>query len=59
MDSIKTGNKGRHLNIFEKYYINRISSDNLHMNDINTDIYNPIFQTLHELHAREQHAHTQ
>jgi hypothetical protein len=43
MDVLRTARKGRHLNTFEKYYIYKISRDNLHMNDI----YNSIFQILH------------
>jgi hypothetical protein len=57
MDIIKTGKKGRHLNTLEKYCIYRISRDNLHMNDIYIDTYNPIFQILHELYVRQQHTH--
>jgi hypothetical protein len=33
MDIMKTGRKGKHLNTLEKYYIYKISKDNLHMND--------------------------
>jgi hypothetical protein len=36
MGIIKTGRKGKHLNTLEKYYIYRISKDNLHMNDTHT-----------------------
>jgi hypothetical protein len=55
MDIIKTGKKGRHLNTLENYYIYRISRDNLHMKDTYIDTYNALFQTLHELYARQQH----
>jgi hypothetical protein len=39
MDIIKTGRKGEHLSILEKYYIYRISKDNMHMNDTHTTPY--------------------
>jgi hypothetical protein len=47
MEIIKTGRKGRYLNTFERYYIYEIGKDNLHMNDTNIDIHNPIFKALH------------
>jgi hypothetical protein len=59
MDAIKTGMKFRHLNAFEKYHIYKISRDKLYMNDIYSDTYNPIFQTLHDLYDRWQHTHLQ
>jgi hypothetical protein len=34
MDVIRTGRKGRHLNILEMYHIYKISRNNLHMNDM-------------------------
>jgi hypothetical protein len=34
MDVIRTRRKGKHLNTLEKYYIHKISRDNLHMEDI-------------------------
>jgi hypothetical protein len=49
------GRKGGCLNILEKYYIYKISRDNLHMNDTYIDTYNTIFQTIHELYDRQQH----
>jgi hypothetical protein len=52
MDIIKTGRRGKHLTILEKYYIHGISKGNLHMNDTRTDTYNLIFETLHELYTR-------
>jgi hypothetical protein len=48
MDIIRKGEKGKHLNTLEKYYIHRISKNNLQMNDT----YNPIFETLHDLYTR-------
>jgi hypothetical protein len=50
IDIIKTGRKGKCLNTIEKYP--RISKDNLHMNDMYIDAYNPIFEALYELYAR-------
>jgi hypothetical protein len=40
--------KGRHLNTSEKYYIYKISRNNLHMNDTYIDTHNPIFQIIHD-----------
>jgi hypothetical protein len=52
MDIIKTEEKGKHLNILEKYHIYTIRKNRLHMNGIYIDIYNPIFETLQELNTR-------
>jgi hypothetical protein len=52
MDIVNIGKRGKHLHTLEKYHIYRISKDNLHMNDTYIDIYNPIFETLHELDTR-------
>jgi hypothetical protein len=49
---IKTEEKGKHLNILEKYRIHKISKNTLHMNVAYIDIYNPIFETLQELNTR-------
>jgi hypothetical protein len=57
MGIIKAGKKGRHLNSIEKYYIYRISRNNLQMNDIYINAYDPIFETLHAIYARWQHIH--
>jgi hypothetical protein len=51
MEIIKTGRKGRYLNTLEKYHIYKIGKDNLHMNDTNTDIHNPIFKTLNRIYT--------
>jgi hypothetical protein len=59
MDVKTTGRKGKHLNIFERYHIYRISKDYLQMNDIYRHTQNPIFETLHELYTRQQHPHPQ
>jgi hypothetical protein len=56
MDIIKAGRKRKYLKTLEKHYIYRIGKDNLHMNNTHIDVYNPIFETLHELHSREQHS---
>jgi hypothetical protein len=52
MDIIKTHRKGKHLNTLEKYYIYKVSRDNLQMNDTNTDTHKPIFKALHETNFR-------
>jgi hypothetical protein len=52
MDIIRTHKKGKHLNTLEKYHIyNKISKNNLHMNDTNIDTHNPIFRTLQEMNT--------
>jgi hypothetical protein len=49
---IKTEEKGKHINILEKYHIYKISKNRVHMNDKHIDIYNPIFETLQILNTR-------
>jgi hypothetical protein len=48
MDIIKITQKGRHMNILEKFHIYCAYRDNAHMNEILFDIHNPIFDTLYE-----------
>jgi hypothetical protein len=50
---IKTERKGRYFNTFEIYYFYKIGKDNLHMNDTNTDIHNPIFKALHRIYTKQ------
>jgi hypothetical protein len=52
MGIITTGKKGRYFNTLEKYYIYDIFNDNLHKNDTNIDIHNPIFEALHNIYTR-------
>jgi hypothetical protein len=52
MEIIKTERKGRYLKTLEIYYIYEISKDNLHMNDTDIDIHNPIFKALHKIHTK-------
>jgi hypothetical protein len=52
---IRTGRKGRHLNTLERYYIYKTNRDNLHMNDIHNETYNPIFQIVHMLYDSSSH----
>jgi hypothetical protein len=47
-DIIRTQKKGRHLNTLEKYHIYKISKNNLYMNDIIIDTYNPVSRILQE-----------
>jgi hypothetical protein len=47
----QTGKKGTHLNSLEKYCIYWISEENLHINNT----YIRIFETIYELHTRQQH----
>jgi hypothetical protein len=50
-DITRTHKKGKHLNTLEKYHIYKISKNNLHVNDTNIDIHNPIFRTLQEMNT--------
>jgi hypothetical protein len=52
MEIMKTERKGRYLNTLERYYIYEIGKDNLHMNDTNIDIHNPIFKALHRIYTK-------
>jgi hypothetical protein len=51
MEIITTGRKVRYLNTLEKYHIYKVYKRKLHMNDTNTDILNPIFETLHKIYT--------
>jgi hypothetical protein len=50
MDIIRTHRK--QLNTLGKYYIYKVSKDNLQMNDTNMDVNNPVFKTLQEMNTR-------
>jgi hypothetical protein len=50
MDVIRISNKGKYLNTLEKYYIYKISRKGLHMNDMNINEHNPIFEVLHGIY---------
>jgi hypothetical protein len=52
MEIIKTERKGRYLNTLERYQIYEIGKDNLHMNDTNIDIHNPISKALHKIYTK-------
>ena len=51
MDIIATNKKGQYLNTLENYHIYRTTKKNIHMNNINKEIYNPIFQQLHTIYT--------
>jgi hypothetical protein len=53
MEIRKTERKGRYLNTLERYYIYEITKDNLHLNDTNIDIHNPIFKALHRNYTKQ------
>jgi hypothetical protein len=53
MEIMKTERKGRYLNTLERYHIYEISKDNLHMNDTNVDIHNPIFKAIHRNYTKQ------
>jgi hypothetical protein len=52
IEIIKTERKGRYLNTLERHYIYEIGKDNLHMNDTNIDVHNPIFKALHGIYTK-------
>ena len=52
MEIIKTVRNGKHLSTLEKYHIYKISKENLHMNDINTDTHNHIFEELYKIYTK-------
>jgi hypothetical protein len=52
IDIIRKRKKRKDLSTLEKCHIHKISKNNLHMNDTYNDIYNPIFETLHDLYTR-------
>jgi hypothetical protein len=45
--------KGKHLNTLERHQDTK--KDNLHMDKIHIHTFNPMFETLHELHNRKKH----
>jgi hypothetical protein len=45
MEIMETGKKG-------KYHIHKISKENIHMNDISTEAYNPIFEELNKIYMQ-------
>jgi hypothetical protein len=53
MEIMKTERKGRYLNTLERYYIYEIRKDNLHMNDTNIDIHDPIFKALYRIYTKQ------
>jgi hypothetical protein len=48
MDILKITQKGRQMNILEKFYIYCAHRENIHMNEFLHDTNNPIFNTLYE-----------
>jgi hypothetical protein len=44
-----THTKGKRLNTLKKYHINKISDNELHMNNTNIDTDNPVFRTLQKM----------
>jgi hypothetical protein len=51
-DSCQIKEQRKHLNTSGKYHIYKMSKDELHMNDVFIDVYNPIFEALQELNTR-------
>jgi hypothetical protein len=52
MEIMETGKKGKYLNTLKKYHIHRISKENIHMNEISTEAYNPIFEELNKIYMQ-------
>jgi hypothetical protein len=49
MEIMETERKGKHLNMLERYHIYKASKNKIQMNDTNIDVYNPIFEALHNM----------
>jgi hypothetical protein len=50
VDVIRIGRNGNYLNILEKYYVYKISREELHMNDTNIDEHSQIFEELQKIY---------
>jgi hypothetical protein len=48
-DIIRMHKKGKHIKTLEKYHLHKITKNNLHMNDISIDTYNPISSTVQDV----------
>jgi hypothetical protein len=46
MDILQIKKKGPLMNTLEQFHIYNLWKENLHINDIYTDIYNPIFSVI-------------
>jgi hypothetical protein len=53
MEIIKVENKGKHLDTLEKYHIFCSYKQNIHLNNNNIDVYNPIFKAIHKQDDRD------
>jgi hypothetical protein len=53
MDILHIEKKGRLMNAWEKFYIHKLSKNNLKLNDTYTDINNPIFDLIDNHHNRK------
>jgi hypothetical protein len=52
-DILHIEKKGRLMNTWEKFYIQKLSKNNLQLNDTYTDINNPIFGLIDNHHNKE------
>jgi hypothetical protein len=55
MHIVKTHKKGKHMNTLEKYHMDKLYRNNLHMNDSAIKPNNPIYKILYEIDNRRQH----
>jgi hypothetical protein len=49
MEIVEKERKGKRLNTLERYHIYKASKNKTQMNDTNIDVYNPIFEALHNM----------
>jgi hypothetical protein len=52
MKVIKIEKKGKHLNTQENFYIYKMSTEGLQMNNAHIDTFNPILEAVQEINAR-------
>jgi hypothetical protein len=57
MDVIKIERKGKHLDTLEKFHIFCSLKQNLHLNDLNLDSNNPIFNVVYKPNGSSTHKH--
>jgi hypothetical protein len=48
---MEKGKKGKYINTLEKYHIYRTSKENMHLNYISTEVYNPIYEELNKIYT--------
>jgi hypothetical protein len=57
MDITETGIKGKHVHSLEKNHVYPTNKNNLHMNDMHIDTWNPIYETLQQIVTPKSQLH--